>query len=445
MDVKQDQKQMSPSVVNALTAVNKITYDMPAQIGITDRITHQEDQFSQASYTSGEMLLIAQTGSAFVDPYDSWLKLTIATATPVNQTQSFGVGSMANCFDEILVESRTGRDLSRLRSASLFIKNYQDWTHSPAWKATEGIAQGYPLKTDFKETGTAVAIGNNAGSVIVSNLCMRLSDLMPCFRPIGGRLLPPQFMEGLRLRIFLNSGVRLGPQTGAGTAGAITFTISNPRIQWKVVSLNDAFKRKIQEIASTRGLVVMYKEVHQQQAPSTTTAFDNEVNKAVSKALRAYVVPRLQTYVTPSADDQDPNTSQVFNWAQAQSRIGNDYFPQKALVSTAVTDYREFYTYCLHSMGYCENPQEAPVVQPNNGGASEIGCYGSADASNSKSIMIFSYNKSSVSDLDGYVINNSRSLIFNFNLLSATSTRYDTFLEYLRVAIVFNSNIDVKD
>lgn len=443
-DVKEDTKQISPTVINALTAINKITYDTPAQIGITKRITHQEDQFTSQSYTGGEMLLIAQTGSAFVDPYDSWLKFDFAvTVADAASTMTFGTGSMANFFDEILIESRTGQDLSRLRSASLFIKNYQDWNHSPQWKATEGIAQYYPPKTDFKENATPFTIGAGGIATATATVCMRMSDLMPCFRPLGGRLLPPQFMEGLRVRIILNSGAKIGVITG-GAYAAPTYSVNNPRIQWSVYMLDDVFKRKIQEIASTRGLVVMYKEVHQQQAPTNGTSFDNEVNKAVSKALRAYVVPRLSANVTPTALAIDPNTSEIFAFRQVQSRIGNDYFPQKALTSTAVTDFREFYTYCLHSMGYV-NKQDAPVVQPQNGVANNPGCYGSADAENSKACMIFNYNKSSVSDLDGYTINNSRSLLFNFIMHNANAVRMDTFLEYLRVAIVFNSNIDVKD
>ena len=90
----------------------------------------------------------------------------------------------------------------------------------------------------------------------------------------------------------------------------------------------------------------------------------------------------------------------------------------------------------------------APVIQPVDTG----GGYGSIterveakSPANCNSIMIFSFNKSSVSDLDGYTLNNSRSLIFNFTVHTGTDSQYDTFVEYLRVAIVFNSNIDVKD
>lgn len=441
-DVKQDMKEMSSQVLGALATMNKVMYDMPAQIGIAKKITHQEDQFQAQSYTGGEMLLIAQTGSAFVDPHDSWLKFSTTINTGANTSSlSFGVGSMANFIDEILIESRTGKDVCRVRAASVFIKNWQDWTHSPSWKATEAIAQLYPPKTTFDEgAATPTPVGSFAGTT-TPTMCLRLSDLAPCFRPIGGKLLPPQFMEGLRIRLILKTGLALGPQITVVNP-AVTYTINNPRVMWKVCELDDPFKRKVQEIASTRGLVVLFKDIHQQNG-SSTSAYDNTVNKAVSNALRAYVVPRLVDDIGGSGTvlNVDPNTSQVFNWKTAQSRIGNDYFPQKALVSSATSDFREFYTYCLHSMGY-DNPQYAPVVQP----VATAGGYGSAVATNSKSIMIFNYNKSAVNDLDGYVLNNSRALIFDFTTHTpeANGVRYDTFVEYLAIAIVFNSNIDIK-
>lgn len=436
-DTGSDMKGLPTQAVNALMSLNEIMYVSPPEIGIAKRKTLQEDRFQQDLYTGGEMVMIAQTGSSFVNPYHSWLRFEVKAQNATPAAVSFGVGSMANLFEEILIESRTGVDVSRLRQAGLFIKNYQDWKHSPAWKATEGVAQGYPDKKDYKEdvAGTPLPLFAAASKTF----CMRLSDLAPLFRQQEGKYLPPQLMEGLRIRIILANG---NTALVNGTANAASYQIINPRIQWHVTDLNDMFKRKINEISATSGLILMYKELHQQNRSVTSSSVNYEINKAVAKGLKCYIVPRVIANIGSSTVvNSDSYSSQAYNFLEAQAHIGNDYFPQTKLTAQSVSDINEFYTYTLHSAGYVK-PQHAPVVQP----LLTAGGYGSTDSLNSKSAYIVSLNRSSVNDLDGYIINNSRSLLFDFTVGDgATPIRYDSYLEYLRMASVFTSNVDIKD
>jgi hypothetical protein len=428
-DVKKNMDNLNDQSINALMALNEINYNMQPEIGISKNITHQSDLFQNSFYTGGEAICIAQTGSAFVDPYESYLTFkVIGTAT-----SNFGVGSMCNLIEEILIESRTGVDIARLREAALFLKNRDDWEHDANWKATEGIAKGYPLKIDYGET-----VANTQPTANIKTFTCRLSDLCGVFRPINCKLLPPMMMEGLRIRLVLNTANRALVDSGTN---AKSYTVY-PSITWKVVELNDLFRRKIQEIAASRGLVVMYTEIHQQQRNVIGTAVNFEVNKAASKALKSYVIPRLASNIGTQLANKDSMSSSEFLFVKAQSRIGNSYFPQKSLETLSVGDFYEFYAYSLFSA--CNNNRNNIVVQP----LSTAGGYGSTSSLNSKAAFITSYNRSSVTDLDGYIINNSRSLLFDFEVSPAdpaVSYRYDTYLEYLRVAIIFTSNMDVKD
>jgi len=431
MDSKQALSKIPDQAIGALMSINQITYQMAPEISVAKQATHQEDLFQQDTYSSGEMVLIAQTGSAYVNPKQSYIKFTI-TATADAGTPSFGVGSLTNVIDQILIESRTGVDLDRLRSANLFIKNYQDWSHSPQWKAGEGVAQGYSPKADFKEDTV------NSTLAVAKTYCLPLCDLCPLFRPEGGVYLPPFLMEGLRIRLLLAPAMLAVASTAIKTTAS--FTITRPRIVWHVTDLMDVFKRKLTEIASSRGLAIMYRSVHQQAQVTTATTVNQEINKAASKALRLFLVPRLQSQQGSTIAISDAMSSSQFDFLAGQLRIGNMYFPQKPLQTASVADYYEFYKYSRDSAGY-ETPQEAPVVMPTSG----AGGYGSTLPTNSKSCIIWSLNKSSVNGLDGYIVNNSRSLICDFDKATAESTRYDFFLEYLRVALVFVSNVDVKD
>ena len=428
-DVKKNMDSLNDQSINALMALNEINYNMEPEIGISKNCTHQQDLFQNTFYTGGEAICIAQTGSAFVDPFNSWLDLkVIGTATT-----SFGVGSACNLIDEILIESRTGTDVSRLREAGLFIKNKDDWSHNANWKATEGVAKGHSIKTGFGE-----AEANLQPTATAKTFTCRMSDLIGCFSPINCKLLPPMMMEGLRIRLVLASANKALVDTGGNAKSYTVF----PSINWKVVELNDLWRKKIQEISSSRGLVIMYREVHQQQRNVVGTAVNYEVNKAASKALKSYVVPRLASSIGTATANLDSMSSSEFLFVKAQSRIGNSYHPQKALETLSVADFYEFYTYSLFAN--CDNNRKSVVVQP----ISTAGGYGSTDSKNSKAIFITSYNRSSVTDLDGYIINNSRSLLFDFDVSPAdpaVAYRYDTYLEYLRVAIVFTSNMDVKD
>lgn len=433
MDSKESIKGLPSQAINALMTINEITYSMLPEIGITKQVTHQVDQFQQSTYSGGEMLLICQTGSALVNAARSYLKFDYQGATAAtNPTETFGSGSLANQFQEVLIESRTGQDLDRVRECGLFMKNYQSFNKSSQWMATQGVCAGYPAKTSY-------AAGTPASVTARQTFCIPISDLAPFFRPVGGVLLPAQVMEGLRIRIQLADGNTAIVKGGTSITGA-SYTISNARIVWEVVELNDVFKRKLQEIAATRGLALMYKSVHQQPLTATSGSINVEINKAVSKALKLTVIPRLAANIGSLTAALDSYSSYQFDWKQAQCRIGNLFIPQLALNTDSVARFYEFYMYTLKSLGYTDD-QSAPSVLPT----SDLGGYGSSDSKNSNSCIVFSLNRSSVNDLDGHTINNSRSLVVDLSVFtSGSAIRYDFFLEYLRVALVFTSNVDVK-
>ena len=366
------------------------------------------------------MIWEAQTGSAFIDCEKSFLEFTVLS----DAAGSFGVGSALNCIQDSLVISRSGTELSRCFNVNLWGKYRQDWENSNAWATQVGPAQGYPA-------GATAAL-----TTAVKTYCIPLKYISPFFDQKS--YLPPQVMEGLRIRLDLaTSGTAIVDTVGAGVS---SFTISAPKIHWSTAHLADAFRRKVLEISASRGLVLLHKEVYHQQISVNGTAFNYEIRKAASKALSLAVIPRINSEVGNNTVSTDSMSSEIFNFTKAQIHIGSDYFPQQALEGTA-TNANQMYNYCLqaHNKLGGKNPPNVTY-----GFASGVAGQYNGELKSSKASVAFDLNKSGVSDLDGYVVNNSRSVVVDITMVSA-DRRLDSFMQHLRAVKVYPSNCDVKD
>jgi hypothetical protein len=60
-------------------------------------------------------------------------------------------------------------------------------------------------------------------------------------------------------------------------------------------------------------------------------------------------------------------------------------------------------------------------------------------------MVAFNLNKSHVTDLDGYVLNNSRALVVDIKCDNNVARKVDTFLQHLRVAKVYTANAEIRD
>ena len=71
---------------------------------------------------------------------------------------------------------------------------------------------------------------------------------------------------------------------------------------------------------------------------------------------------------------------------------------------------------------------------------------GSVNDKYSNAMVTFNWNRSNTSQLAGYTVSNSRSLLVNLKQQGVAKTvRIDTFLTYLRLAKVMNTNALVLD
>lgn len=432
----QENMQLNDSLTQSLLQVNKLLYKMPPMIGIASKKHHRIDYFQSSNYVNGEvMVLDSQTGSEFVNPKTSYLKMKIEP----NGAGSFNTGSVGNVINRIVVRTRTGKEISRLENANLLIKNRQIYECPRNWKRTIGVSQGYNISELLAEE-----------EVPISKVYILPLWVIPCFNV--DCLLPPQMMEGLRIEITLETpNVAFGPITGPTPSTVTEYSVNRPEIHWDSVDLADQFKRKIAEMAARQGLNIVHKEYfHTIVASSSSgqTQFNFDVKKAASKALRLFIVSRDQAKISSAA--ADGMGSAQYDYLSYQSRIGAIYYPNAPLKVDDISEdgnAESYYqtVYCNGKVDQCWYPCSVDPAQYT--------ALASPTFNQLNSLVMFNYNKSTVSDLQGSQVNNSRAILVDLEAQApstggappAFSRRLDVYLEHLRASKYFTSNCEVRD
>lgn len=430
--------ELNDQLTQSLLQVNKLLYKMPPMIGISSKRHHRIDYFQSSSYVNGEvMVLDSQTGSEFVNPKTSYLKMKIVP----NGNGSFNSGSAANVINRIVVRTRTGKEVCRLENANLLIKDKQIYECPRDWKLTQGLSQGYDANQSLALTQVP-----SGGQVYILPLWV-----IPCFNV--DVLLPPQMMEGLRLEITLESpNVAFGRYTGPNDSTVTEYSVERPEIHWDSIDLADQFKRKIAEMAAKQGLNIVHKEYFHTIVASSAvgqTQFNFDVKKAASKALRLFIHTRNQANI--SSASADGMASAQYDYINYQARIGAVYYPNAPLKVDDITiagNAESYYQtlYCNGKVDQCWYPSSVDPAQYT--ALESAGVFNQLN-----SLVMFNFNKSTVSDLQGSQVNNSRAILVDLEAAQGGvspapanySRRLDVYLEHLRASKYFTSNCEIRD
>ena len=423
--------QLNTGLTESLLQVNQLSYKLPPQISIASKCTHVINYSQQASYNGGETVIFdSQTGSQFVDPAASYLRLVVK---PAEANFGFGSGSVNNIFSRVVVRTQTGAELSRCEDYNLLNKFMERYANSTAWFDSMGRSQGFIKNVSAANTySDSIPVGGRLYVVPVQ--C-----LMACMNPIGAKLVPPNIMSGLRIEIQLASAsdafCAVNQSTTPG-ANLTSYTVSRPEMHWKVYELADAFQRKIQEMAA-QGLNYLYKETFHTIVSTGTADINFDIKKAASKALTCRIITRDASVGV----GRDTFAAKVFNYETLQANIGSEYWPNQKLQidgTPTANNINEAYYYTAYAVDKLE-----AWSPPSVGPAQFLGV---ADYTKYNNGMIcFNLNKSNVSELAGYTTSNSRALLINLKQTSADNVRLDAYLTFLRLAKVMVSNVIVLD
>jgi len=425
--------EVNQDMQEGLMRVNQLAYEFPAQLSVSTRRHRVTNYFQRNTYNPNEtMVLDSQTGSAFVCGPDSYLSFLF---TPTVDG-SFGSGSVLNLFETVRVKTRGGQELNRIENFNVLAAKHAKWTKSNDWAASEAQALGF--------------VGGDIHTLIAGvtyRYTIPLKYLAPIFAQ--SKLLPPQLCEGLRIELQLESS----DTARQGATG--TYTITQPQILFDATTIADAFARRIGELAATQGLNIMFSNFYSNQVSGSAgqTSFNYDIKKAASKCMRLWTVSRNNAKVNTAADDS--LGALPMDYTSVSTHIGSDYIPN---VPIRVSGY------VVTSSGGGANNQNTGLVSElyyhtlSAVSDNERPCYPSVglaglshDSNNIRdSVLVFSYNKSTLDNLSGYSVNNSRALIVDLEcdtIVNGAGTvrRIDNWMEHLRNVRIFANQSVISD
>ncbi len=259
------------------------------------------------------------------------------------------------------------------------------------------------------------------------------------------------------------------------------YQIINPQISMCAVQLTDAIQRTLNEFSSVNGLEIVYADYDRTSVPvqGNASSVYAEVRKSASRALCAFARV-VQNTTNPHRYDSFASAYNVF-WTNYQWQLGSLYFPQQRVEApnSDLALQRDnvlalMYSYTQDAFDRY-HPKAAPTMVSMRGTGvdfnkihlhptevhaehspstylapySSFGKWGSFV--NGATTVATTLERSSLFDLSGIPINNSRVLALKGDLdLSAysTDTTYRAllfiFLKYVRLARVFLVNCEVE-
>jgi hypothetical protein len=436
MNESQGNAMASESLSNSLLQVNKMLYKMPPSLGITARRHHVIDFSQQNGYSNGQtMVFDLQTGSYFIDGKNSYLRLDVTIASTANG--NYRSGGVSNLIKRVVIRTKSGKEWCRCEEFNLYVRNCL------RYKCTENYINRTGKSYGFGSDSTATNQSSQANGVTY-RWTLPLW-LIPCFNQ--DKLLPPQIMEGLRIELTLED-----PAVAFESTGAVnSYTVTNAEIHSDAFDIADQFKRKVAEMSARQGLILVHKEYFHSNVGTIaeSTSYNFDIKKACSKACRNFTVLRLEANSTgASRQSADSLNAEVYKVSRYQAHVGQDYMPNQPIDVPldsgtnlpAIQGINEAYydtQFVWDKVNQCWYPN---TVTPEQ-------FLGDADVTGANCGMVaFNLNKSHVTDLDGYVLNNSRALVVDIKCAGdAVARKLDTYLEHLRVAKVYTANAEIRD
>jgi hypothetical protein len=408
------------STADALLGANGMSYAMPPALSVaTSRrgITN----FPQVTTSSNgsQIIYSLNTGDGFIHGPSSYMKLSVTltkggAGAGSDEVHLDNIGAL---FDTVTVSTRSGVEICRVQEFGLYCSKYI----RSKYGASKFNRTAAPLRSDSKVQGGAVG----AGLTATFNAVLPLA-LIPCFAE--DVLLPPQLMEGLRIRFDIASVATAFRVDGLAVD---SFTITSDLMLDSTI-LSDAFVRRIGEIAAKDGLVLIHKEPFHTIVNTSQASLNFDVKKSASMAVEFQVIPRDGAVASAANNTQQ---SLPYPFTSMQVQVGSVFYPNQPLLqSGAPTDLGSAETYY-----YVQNQLRKDF--DNHFRFEEF--YQVDD--NKCSAMFVQGLRDSSDPMSGIVLNNSRALLCNATFHSTAVRRVDAYLVHLRLVRVFQNNSVVRD
>ncbi len=391
--------------------VNNLVYKAPAALSLAvDRTYVRMFPQNQSSSPGQTTVFDITSGTAFVNPYNSYLKFDLAVSGASTPEANFGVGSAMNLINQITIRSRSGTELARVEKANFYSYISSVNQYSLEYLANQGQVEGWASASTALVTATA------------RTFCIPLVRLAPFFQPTRrGMKYPCQLISGLHIEIIWESAAMALVEK---TATVSSYALTNIAIMLDSMTLTDDTQRAINVESARNGLELTVPQVFVAQDTITAgTIYNAQLRKAVTQANRVILVPFVQTAASVSVDNFATVAASISSF---QFRLGSLYFPKQA-----VTNLPECYMQTLMSFDKLRNELEPTAVSYNKYILNQFS-------------LCASLEKDQSLQVSALPINNSRVLESLITFGSSTTATIMVFLEYVSVIRTFIDNASLS-
>lgn len=437
-ETKVETKDTTENLVEQLMEINQLTYSKIPDLNVARNRTMFRNEPQTNTLTNNQtVVFVVQTGDGFVDAMNSRviLNFQVTAGGEATNATNFGLGGITNIIRTVTVKARSGIEVCRIDAFNLWIAKVLRYKATKEWFEQYGNFAGFSAAS-----AAAPTTGDMKTAPVTFGFPLWW---IPVFKQ--QHLIPPQMMSGMRIEFVLEQPTTALKATALVTGYQVTF----PIIEFSIINLEDSFMRMVDiQASSETGLTLMHKEVYNDDENSNGTGLNFLVRRPVSIANGAFMVTRLDTRA--SSGTNDSMASEEFKYTEQQWSIGDSYFPLQPIISTAVVGLGGQITSFLNVLEYMEEletvTKTGDVLFPSQYKSyTTFGAAPPGDTLVSSAIITVCLNKSHISGLSGYVINNSRGLVGRIRYSDVANRIQNIFLHYWRGLTIFKSNIVVSD
>jgi len=315
------------SEVEALRAENSLIYTRPSNVALIDARTMKSYNFANPVYPdmSSTFQIIINSGNDAIWGRSSYLRLEYQVgATGVD----FGLGTIMNIFSRIRVLHRSGELLEDILNINLLANLKRYWQYS----RTDRVK----LDGDLGVVGGTA--NSNAPPVSTTQVAIIPMSILSGIFDNEHQMIPPSFLAGARIELEMSPFRTV--TTKHRDIGSTAATIFNfrPTLVLDSNSLYDVVNKELlmeQADEGRNGIQFSYLTYFNSFATSGQTSVNIDVQQSASCVTKCLAAVRDQNQInfqsTTSANVSGDAFKTIAPFAQAQWRLGSQYFPQSVV------------------------------------------------------------------------------------------------------------------
>jgi hypothetical protein len=403
--------------LNSLIQINSLSYSLAPSLSLVTSRNHNKAFAQRSSYSNDQTIDVTlSTGSAYLCGPESFLcfKLNVPnSATAGSVTFGSAGANCLNLFKSITILHSSGTEIERISMFNLYSKMKNDW-----------------MKTTEQRTTINEAMGERAGSPLellntTLEFCIPMGEISDFFNQ--SQLIPSFLVSGLRVQIELeHPGIAFKSTTMDAN---LSYEIQDFYVWMSLNQLTDSAARKLSETSAQNGLEFSWVSVAVQQDQSSVVRRTLEVSKALSRVNFAATIVRDTALVTASAATTaqgDSFHSQPFPVLRYQYQLGSHYSP-----ASEANTIGESYMFALRTFGRL-------------GKHARPGSVSKTQYEADKGAIAQSFETSSTLVGSGSSVDAQRGLTLQIEFDSAGDRNVTTFVQYVKLASSYLSNIVIR-